>query len=245
MTNVVIIEDEPLARDKLRRMLQNLGEPIEVVAELGSVAEVKHWLATNSQAVDVIFSDIELSDGNVFAAYEHDMPPAPLIFVTAYDAFMLEAFESQGIAYLLKPYSGAKLAQAWQKFKQLTQKAVAPSAPTQSANEPLQRIAIRTAQQVYFMRTGEFAYIKADGNLIMGFDQQNRRHYLPFPSLQALEKHLDSRQFFRINRSEIVNVDAIDKLERYCKNSYLVLLKNGAQLKTSQSRTSTFNQWLS
>lgn len=118
MYNVVIIEDEPLARKKLRRLLSQLADTVNVQAELSSVEEVTCFLAqlTDANKPDLIFSDIELTDGNVFSCYQQQMPPCPIIFITAYDQFMLPAFDSFGIAYVLKPYNEAKLMQAWDKF---------------------------------------------------------------------------------------------------------------------------------
>ncbi|WP_113907628.1 LytR/AlgR family response regulator transcription factor [Aliidiomarina celeris] len=258
MYNVVIIEDEPLARQKLVRMLRNLASDIKVVAELESVMAVRTWLqsrAHNTQRPDVIFSDIELLDGNVFEAYQDLTLPCPIIFTTAYDAYFLPAFETHGIAYLLKPYSEEKLAQAWQKFTQLTQtNTVNPLAQLeqlltvarvrQAEEEWPQRFAIKQQQHTYFLNVDRIHYVKADAGLVMAFDENNQRHYLPFTSLQAAEKALDPKRFFRINRSELVCGARVEKLERYNKNTLALYLPNGVQLKTSESRTAEFGQWI-
>ena len=259
MYQVVIIEDEPLARSKLRRLLTQLADEIEIIAELSSVAEVAEYFSGLTEATkpDLIFSDIELSDGNVFNCYQQQMPPCAVIFITAYDQFMLPAFDSFGIAYLLKPYNEARLQQAWQKFITLKSsrstdnplsqlQALLQSLP---AAEPKtsypSRIAIRQQQHIYFLDVANLVYLQADGSLVMAFDTQGQRHYLPYTSLSAAEQALDPTQFFRINRAEMVQAGYIDKLERYCKNTLSVYLKPLAvQLKTSQSRTAAFNRWL-
>lgn len=255
MFKVVIIEDEPLARSKLKRLLQDLPDEITVIAELSSVTETDHWLSSGGDA-DLIFSDIELTDGNVFQCYQRHTPPCPLIFITAYDAFMLQAFDSHGIAYLLKPYSSDKLRQAWLKFRHLTGNGQLPELGSLHQLQTLlsnlaasqatytSRIPIRQQQQIYFLDVNEIAYIQADGSLIMAFDNSGKRHYLPYNSLQAAEAALDPTRFFRLNRSEIVQSQSIERLERYCKNTLAVYLRSGIQLKTSQSRTSEFNRWL-
>lgn len=254
MFKIIIIEDEPLARSKLKRLLSDLPDKIMVTAELCSVAEVSAWLAQPNE-VDLIFSDIELSDGNVFQSYQQQPPPCPVIFITAYNDFMLNAFDNFGIGYLLKPYSSDKLQQAWQKFRQLRcQPETEPllvnqlqqllqALPTPKANY-LSRIAVRQQQQIYFLQVADIVYIQADGSLIMAFDEQGKRHYLPYNSLPAVEAVLDPERFFRINRSEIVQSQHIVRLERYCKNTLTLYLANNAQLKTSQSRTGDFNRWL-
>ncbi|WNO59611.1 LytTR family DNA-binding domain-containing protein [Rheinheimera sp. MMS21-TC3] len=260
MFNVVIIEDEPLARSKLQRLLQQLADPITVLAELTSVAEVDaYFVQLKQQSIqpDLIFSDIELSDGNVFSCNQHNAPACPLIFITAYDRFMLPAFDSFGIAYLLKPYNLTNLAQAWQKFRTLTAnkstdntleqlQTLLKTLPGASAKpEYLVRIPIRHQQQIYFLDVADIVYIQADGGLIMAFDQSGKRHYLPYSSLAAVEGLLDPDKFMRINRSEMVQAAYIDKLVRYCKNTLSVYLTPlNVQLKTSQSRTSTFTSWL-
>ena len=254
MFKIIIIEDEPLARSKLKRLLSDLPDKITVTAELCSVAEVSAWLAQPNE-VDLIFSDIELSDGNVFQSYQQQPPPCPVIFITAYNDFMLNAFDNFGIGYLLKPYSSDKLHQAWQKFRQLRcQPETKPllvnqlqqllqALPTPKASY-LSRIAVRQQQQIYFLQVVDIVYIQADGSLIMAFDEQGKRHYLPYNSLPAVEAVLDPERFFRINRSEIVQSQHIVRLERYCKNTLTLYLANSVQLKTSQSRTGDFNRWL-
>lgn len=259
MYNVVIIEDEPLARKKLRRLLSQLTDTVNVQAELSSVEEVTGFLAqlTDANKPDLIFSDIELTDGNVFSCYQQQMPPCPIIFITAYDQFMLPAFDSFGIAYVLKPYNEAKLMQAWDKFCALKaqRSAANPLAELQALLQSLparqtpteypSRIAIRQQQHIYFLELNSLVYLQADGSLVMAFDRDGKRHYLPYTSLSAAEQALDPTLFFRINRSEMVQSHFIDKLERYCKNTLSVYLKPlDVQLKTSQSRTSAFTRWL-
>ncbi|MDP4529527.1 LytTR family DNA-binding domain-containing protein [Alkalimonas delamerensis] len=259
MHKLVIIEDEPLARNKLKRLLQELPDETEIISELTSVTEVDAYLA-KMPAVDLIFSDIELTDGNVFQSFQRYTPPCPVIFITAYDQFMLDAFETHGIGYLLKPYSLEKLLQVWQKFRQLTSsssetlsqpalhqlQALLNQLPAQvKAPEYPSRLPIRQQQQIYFLTVSDLVYIQADGGLLLGYDITGKRHFLPFTSLQALMEILDPACFFRINRSELVQLKYIERLERYCKNTLLIHLKLGTvQLKTSQSRTAAFTAWL-
>ena len=252
MFKVLIIEDEPLARNKLKRLLQELPDPLTVVAELSSVAQTDNWLQSAGQA-DLIFSDIELTDGNVFQSYQRCPPTCPIIFITAYHDYMLPAFDTYGIAYLLKPYNTDQLQQAWRKFRQLTAAAQPAEQGTLTQLQALlaslagsqttfvSRIPIRQQQQIYFLDVNDIVYIQADGSLIMAFDSKGKRHYLPYSSLQAAEAALDPARFFRLNRSELVQSQYI---ERYCKNTLSVFLSSGVQLKTSQSRTSEFNRWL-
>jgi len=246
MINAVIIEDEPLARSKLKRLLNQLDASIRVVRELESVAQVRQWLTEQAShdKVQVIFSDIQLNDGNVFEVYQQQPQPCPIIFITAYDDFLLQAFESQGIAYLLKPYNSQKLEQAWAKFCALSvPKPTAVNAAADSSYKQ-HRLAIKHHQQEYFLDIGEITHVQADGGLVMAFDREAKRHFLSFSSLQAAEQALADYPFFRINRSELVQREHVQSLQRYCKNTLTITLTCGAQLKTSQSRTAAFKEWL-
>ena len=106
MIKVVIIEDEIPARNKLKRFISELETPIEIVAEIDTVEKAVVFLKNSS--VDLIFSDIELLDGNAFEIYDQVNISCPVIFTTAYDQFWMNAFESNGIEYLLKPFSQSR-----------------------------------------------------------------------------------------------------------------------------------------
>src|SRR6187549_2573450 len=102
MINIIIIEDEKTASDNLIRMLQLIKEPMNILAVIDSVEESVHWLKTNTQP-DLIFMDIQLKDGNSFSIFEHVKVLSPIVFTTAYDNYLLNAFEQNSIEFLLKP----------------------------------------------------------------------------------------------------------------------------------------------
>src|SRR5690606_38173491 len=104
MIKVVIIEDEIPARKKLKRFLEQVNQSTEVIAEIGTVSEAIEFIK-NENAIDLILSDIELQDGNAFEIYQEVNVLCPIIFTTAYNQFLMDAFESNGIEYLLKPFS--------------------------------------------------------------------------------------------------------------------------------------------
>jgi len=265
MYSVAIVEDEPLAVNKLRRLLLDIDPNIAIVTVLESNAALKDYLSS-SPDIDIIFSDISLTDGPVFDTYRHITPHCPVIFVTAYDDYLLDAFDTNGIAYLLKPYSLDKLKKSWQKFIHLsgdTKDEPKPSAITnsieQQAVEKMQallaslpsnnhfpeRFAIRATESIYFLAVADIVYVQADGSVISAFDTNGKRHYLPFNSLQKLSEQLDSTCFFRINRSEFVQQKYISRLERYSKNAVAVYLEGTTEpLVSSQSKTAAFCKWL-
>lgn len=257
MFKILIIEDEAPARKKLKRFIAEVCDSYEIVAELETVEETKLFL-NSAPEIDLIFSDIELRDGNVFEVYNEVVFNCPVIFATAYNEFLINAFEVNGIEYLLKPYSIERFTNAWQKFIRLREN----NSPTNSkqmldtisrllssnqsnAGKYKEQFAIRSATETYFLKTENIVLFQADDGIIFAFDHTNKRHIMPQTTLKEIEKFLDPQQFFRINRSESIQRKYIDKIQRYSKNIVSVYLNSGFKvLQTSQSKTSEFNLWL-
>ena len=256
MYKILIIEDEAPARKKLKRYLKQACNSYEIVAELKTVAEAKSLL-TQTHDIDLIFSDIELRDGNVFEVYKDLSINCPIIFATAYNAFLMKAFEANGIEYLLKPYSFERFSNAWDKFIRLKGNLTANyneligtihhllKDNQENSIEYKEQFAIKTQQEIYFLKVEDIVYFQADNGIIFAFDKMNKRHIMPQTVFKQIEVFLDPKKFFRINRSESVQRKFIDKLERYTKNTVSVYLNAGSKiLRTSQNNTSEFNTWL-
>lgn len=245
--NVAIIEDEAPAADRLLDLLAEVAPAARVVAQLRSVDESARWLATRP-AVDLVFADIELQDGRVFDAL--GACAAPVVFTTAYDAFVLEAFRTQGIAYLLKPFGAAELAAALAKYDQLRagfadgdrhalEIALARDAPTRRhfTVKARQRIRILALERVALIALG-----KAGVELV---DRDGHEHGLSSElSLAELERGLPPRQFFRINRTEIVALDAIDYLDPATSDRIVLTLRGGRSCIVAGHRAAAFRRWL-
>ncbi len=255
MTQVIIIEDEAPARKKLNRFLGQLNEPVTVLAEFETVAEAADYLQ-GKQGVDLILSDIQLRDGSAFEIYSMVDVPCPIIFTTAYDQFWMEAFETNGIAYLLKPFSFERFEQAWAKYKRLGASAGPETALLQKLQELVQqeqpsskayktRLAINSSKGTYFLEIDAVLYFVAEDGIVLAVDSYGKRHLLTQATLKEVEALVDPKQFFRINRSELVNKRHIERIERYTKNTIVVQLSDLAQhLITSQSNTAAFRQWV-
>ena len=254
MIKVLIIEDEAPARKKLRSYLDKIDSDIEVIHTLETVVDTKAYLASKPE-IDLIFSDIELRDGNVFEVYQTYTPEVPIIFSTAYDSFWMDAFETSGIAYLLKPYSFKKFQVAWNKYEQLKQN-LAVDAQTlvhqieryygQKPNTPTSyktRIPVKNGSEIYFLKIEDITYIQADHGILMAFDRYGKKHLLNTTALSDIQLQLDPDAFFKINRSQLVHKIYIDKMSRYTKNA-MALHVNGTVLKTSQAQTAAFNRWM-
>lgn len=253
MIKILIIEDEIPARKKLKRFLETLDTEIKVAAEIDTVATAIEFL--NHTSVDVIFSDIELLDGNAFEIYNRVQVSCPIIFTTAYDHFLMSAFESNGIAYLLKPFSRERFQMAWDKFllfrnstSNENQQLIALTKLIQQNfenNAYKKRFTINTHQGIYFLDTENITFFEASESVIFAFDITGKKHLINNSTLKEIENQLSPEYFFRINRSTIINKQHVEKIERYTKNDLAIKIKAGKNyLKTSQSNTASFREWI-
>jgi len=254
MIKVVIIEDEAPARKKLKNYLERIGQSVSIVKEIETVDETKAFFES-SPKVDLVFSDIELRDGNVFEAYEQQEVRIPIIFSTAYDQFWMNAFETNGIEYLLKPYSFTRFEKAWNKYISMKNsfannqddiiKKLDAYYKNQQESKPVYKeyIPVKSKSSIYFLKVEDITFIKADYGVVFAFDSSNKRHTLNQNSLKELQELLNPSVFFKINRSELVNRNFIERIERYTKNTLAIHIKDNC-LKTSQATTAAFNSWL-
>lgn len=256
MYKILIIEDEAPARKKLKRFIPKVCDEFEIIAELETVDDVTLFLK-QAPEIDLIFSDIELRDGNVFEVYNEVLIDCPIIFATAYNEFLMNAFEVNGIEYLLKPYSIERFSNAWNKFLRLKENSSTNYGELMrtinhllknnqlSSEKYKDQFAIKSPKEIYFLKTENIVCLQADNGIVYAFDKMNKRHIMPQATLKEIEAFLDPNVFFRINRSEIVQRTFIDKIKRYNKNTVSVHLNSESKiLKTSQAKTSDFNLWL-
>jgi two-component system LytT family response regulator len=238
----LIVDDEPLAREKLRVFLEN--EPdIEVVGESRDGKEA--LLAIDSLRPDLVFLDIqmpELGGFEVVENIERDSLPQ-IIFVTAYDQYALKAFEVHALDYLLKPYDRERLQVALDKarreqdrkqlgdmHKQLL--GLIADLDKQRAQFP-DRLVVKTSGRVVFVKVDDIDWVDAAGNYVKlhaGGDS-----YLLRETMSRLEERLDPKKFLRIHRSTIVNIERIKELQQQFHGDYLVILKSGQRLTLSRS----------
>ncbi|MCE7053147.1 LytTR family DNA-binding domain-containing protein [Algoriphagus sp. AGSA1] len=253
MTTILIVEDEIPARKKLKRFIEGLDSPTEIIAELDTVQSAIEFLSHRQP--DLVFSDIELLDGNAFEIYRQVSVTCPIIFTTAYDRFWMDAFDGNGIAYLLKPFSKERFQKAWDKFLLLkhstSEEQNAIAGLTQLIRENFsqksykKRFTVNTHQGIYFLDTGNILFFEANEGVVFAYDHQGKKHLLTESTLKEIEGQLDSSDFFRINRSEIVHKRYIQKIERYNKNTLAINLKGFETcLKTSQNQTAAFRDWV-
>lgn len=247
---VAIIEDEAPSAHQLIDLLAEVAPAARVVAQLRSVDEVVRWLAAGA-APDLIFADIELQDGRVFDAFARVDCAAPIVFTTAYDRFVLEAFRAQGIAYLLKPLGAAELAAAIAKYDQLRRgfaeadRRALEAALAPSSDEPLRRhFTVKSRQRIRILPIERVALISLGRAGVELVDRDGHSHGLSSElSLAEIERGLSARQFFRINRTELVALEAIESFASD-GDRIAVSLKAGRSCIVAGHRAAAFRRWL-
>jgi two-component system LytT family response regulator len=230
---VMIVDDEELARKLLREMLADHPE-IEIVAECANGFEAVKTAAERKP--DLIFLDVQMPKLDGFEVLELIGPGVGVIFVTAYDAYALRAFDVHAVDYLLKPFSKqrfeAALALAENRLGENTPPA-AVLAATARAPGYLERIVVKDGARVHIIPVARLDFAEAQDDYISLVS--NGKAYLKQQTIASLEESLDPRQFIRIHRSYIVNLDRVVKMEPYSKDTKVAVLNDGKQLPVSRS----------
>ncbi|SDH27605.1 LytR/AlgR family response regulator transcription factor [Chitinophaga filiformis] len=250
---VVIIEDEVLTAEDLKESIQQLDNTVEVVAVLKSVKEAVTYFQQNDMP-DLIFSDIQLGDGESFDIYRTVEVSAPVIFCTAYDEYALQAFKTNGIEYILKPFTNASIADAIRKYNNLRRQftGVSIDNPANTIAETVQQHTSKPAAiLVYYkdkivpvrLESIVLFYIEKETLCLMTFDRQ---HYHLKKSLEDAEQ-LCGNDFFRVNRQFLVNRKAIKDASHYVARKLSVNLSVPFKevITISKEKAPQFLAWLS
>lgn len=252
--NILIIEDEPLAVKQLIGFIKEVNSEFVIKGELNSITSCFEWFQSN-ESPDLIFSDIELLDGNVFNFFDKKTVNCPVIFTTAYDQFFMKAFDGNGIAYLLKPFTKEAVEKAIIKVNNLKGNSPVSISPQildllqksfhrEPVNSFKQRFTIKTSKGIFLLATNDIAFVKADGVLLYAFDYSNKKYPLT-GTLMATERQLNPDCFFKINRSDIVAIDAIEKIAPHIGDRLAVYVKGQKDFfVTSSTKTAAFRKWI-
>lgn len=237
----LVVDDEPLARDMIREMLENDSD-VEIVAECANGREAVE--AIKSLKPDLVFLDIqmpELGGFEVLESFDRDSTPY-VIFVTAYDQYAVRAFEVHAFDYLLKPFDHERFDAAWNRVKEQIKldqggerdrHILALLEELKSGPRHLERLVIKNGGRVFFLNIDDVHCIESEGNYVRVFD--NQKGYLLRETISSLEEQLDPRQFRRIHRSAIVKIDKIKEMQPWFHGEYRIILHGGAQLTLSRS----------
>ncbi|MBO6097552.1 MAG: response regulator transcription factor [Bacteroidales bacterium] len=243
----LIIEDELRAREHMTNLLKANFPSVEVVGAVGSVKDSIAWLGSH-EAPDVIFMDVELSDGSSFDIFTQMDVPAPVIMTTAYDQYAVHAFEVNAVDYLLKPINLADLQRAIGRVA--SGEAVKPSGDairSLIAQVRKEKFLIRLNDRIVPVRTTDIAYFysEAKNSYIVTTGGSS---YVMDESLDAIAGSLDPAGFFRISRSCIISEGAIDSISRLMGGRVRISLRPGLPSLTdftvSRARVDGFMEWL-
>ncbi|MFO7655658.1 MAG: LytTR family DNA-binding domain-containing protein [Bacteroidales bacterium] len=248
--NVLIIEDEVFAAEKLEQMLLEINPAINVLAKLGSINESVKWLMNNKS--DLIFLDIQLSDGISFSIFEQVTINTPIIFTTAYDQYAIKAFQLNSISYLLKPIRKSELEESLQKYHSL-KSAFSIDFEMLLANiqgrehEYKKRFLIQIGEKIRKVEINDIAYFFMFEKAVYLRTFQGNSYPVDY-TLDKLESLINTEKFFRINRKYIVCIDAITSMFAYSRSRVKLELKPNADdehdIIVSIDRSSDFKKWL-
>jgi two-component system LytT family response regulator len=231
---VVIVDDEEPARMALRHALGILGG-VEVLAECENGFEAVR-VVTELQP-DLLFLDVQMPKLDGFEVLELLGGGMPVVFVTAYDEFALRAFDVHAIDYLLKPYTDERLAAALLRARERTPAArpaiAALRAAARPSDTPLERVVIRDGGQVHVLPVGKIDYVEAQDDYVAF--RSGGKSFLKEQTLGDLEAALDPRQFVRVHRSYVLNIERLAKVELYAKDSRVAILADGTKLPISRA----------
>lgn len=252
---VLIVEDEHPAFCNLAEELHLIDENIEVVAGCTTVEESVRWLKDNPQP-DLIFMDVQLSDGLSFNIFKSGKITCPVIFTTAYNKYLTEAFQFSSIDYLLKPISPERLANAIRKYRTLEAHFAAAFDPnehpgflpdfTARPDRKRSRILVRKGAEFQTVRIEDAGYFFTEHKLIFLVDKDNRKYMAEKSNLSELEEELDSNLFYRANRKYIINANYIKRFKPLEKSKISVelTLPVNEEIIISQENSASFKKWI-
>lgn len=239
---VLLIDDERLARNELKKLLQDFPE-IEVIGEAENANEGIEKI--ESLNPDLIFLDIQMPGKTGFDMLAQLDSAPDVIFTTAYDEYALKAFEVNALDYLMKPIEPNRLADAIQKLQLAEEKEIAASLGgiNRGTLTEADQVFVKDGERCWFVKLGEVRLFESVGNYAKVFFGNNKP--LILKSLNALEERLDEKVFFRANRKHIVNLRMIEKIEPYFNGGLLLDLHAGEKVEVSRRQAVKFKEMMS
>lgn len=241
---VLIIEDEILAQEELIRILRKHFLDIDIVGTIDSVRASIEWLKKNT--TDLIFMDIQLSDGCCFDIFNIMEIRIPIIFTTAYDQYALKAFKVNSIDYLLKPVDEDELVAAVKKMNyKLDRIKKFIESFISVGNRYKTRILIKSGDSYNFLQLDNVSYFIADDGLTFAVTNTKKKHLVDY-TIATLEAILDPKLFFRITRGCIVSINSIEKISKHFNSRLKITLKghDDVSLILSRGRVPNFLNWI-
>lgn len=248
----LIVEDELLARNNLRNIIMKQFDDIEIVGMLSSVRETIEWLTNPDHLADIIFLDVELSDGMCFDIFEQVQTHTKIIVTTAYDSYAIRAFRINSIDYLLKPIDPDDLREAVARCRKTH--AESPAMDVEELRKALtgdsrpayrSRFVIRLGDRIILLKVDEIAYFYAEDKSTYAVTFDGKRFILD-TTLDAAQEAVDPHRFFRVSRSQIVSINAIETISKHLNNRLKINIqpKPDFEIFVSRFRIPDFLAWL-
>lgn len=248
---ILIVDDEELARQRIRRLLAR-EEEVEVI---GEACDGHHAVESiRSLEPDLVFLDVQMPEVDGFAVLERlrpDPPPA-VVFVTAHDDYAVRAFEVHAVDYLRKPFDAIRFKEAFSRARRRLAGAEVEERARKldallaqvEAQPPRsrQRLMVRSDGRLYFVRIDDIDWVEAAGNYVKL--HVGRDTHLMRETMSGIEKMLDPSRFLRIHRSAIVNLDRVREMQPWFSGEYTVILRDGTQLRLSRVYRDRLETWM-
>ncbi len=239
---VLLVDDERLARNELRRLLAAHAD-LEIVGEAVDAEDARAKIA--ALRPDLLLLDVQMPGADGFSLLEQLEPPLPLvIFTTAYDEFAVKAFEFSALDYLLKPVDPHRLDGALEKLR--ARESAPPAAPGTGGTGRLtmeDKVFVREGDRCWFVPVKNLRLLESEGNYTrLYFDDQKPQL---FRSLTAMEERLDPKGFFRANRKQVINLAWVEGIEPWFSGGLLVKLKGGMKVELSRRQAQDFRDRMS
>lgn len=250
---VVIIEDEVPAAEKLERYLTKYDASIQVLAKFTTVKDSVTWLNENQDKVDLLFMDIQLIDGLSFQIFQQVTVRKPVIFITAFNEFALDAFKVSSIDYLLKPITFTDLSASLTKLKNLREQLHWSSEKTEQLKEAFStpktkdyktRFMVKLGDHIRSITADHICLLYAEGRDVYLLTNQNRKFIIDY-TLETLEDLLEPKNFLRINRTYILNISTIKDVLVYSNSRLKITLTQefDKEIIVSREKVSLFKEW--
>ena len=247
-TDYLIVEDEAITADMLEILISRLRPDWKCIGKTSSVKETVEFLRKSQP--ELIFMDIDLSDSVCFEIFRQVRTDAPVIFTTAYNQYAVEAFKANGIGYILKPVKEEELEEAIRKFESIRSRTAAPD------YSMLEKMIRKIHSRSRIMVEAGNSYIYVDYADIAGFSSEEKltslhtfsgQSYVIDRPLDSLEQDLDSEMFYRVSRSSIVNIKAVNNIRKTLRGRLIITLKSdpGKEIVISSARRDGFLAWMS
>lgn len=241
--NIVIVEDEHMAANRLTKMVQETDDNLEVVSVLESIEDAVEYFNSNEMP-DLIFMDIQLADGVSFEIFDLVEISCPVVFTTAYDEFAVKAFRVHAIDYLLKPIKSVDIQNVIGRVQKLATPIIDRIRRLQYPGQE-KKVLVKLGQKLKVLNLNEAAFYYSENKISFYMDKEGKRFPVDY-SLDRLEELLNMDNFYRVNRQYIVNETSIEDMVTYSVNRIKLHLKPipPDDVIVSKDKVSRFRKWL-